>query len=208
MTGFSYRLITVVFMAAGLNVVFAIRVHAQPTAQQSIITRPQTQAEIAAEREKIWDSPDMLRARAWLKDYCSKSAKVTPEMAEAYQKELANMTPTQLKLWLLKFDEQEEQRQQQYAMFQQANAVHLQQAAAARKQTQQAYANINQAESQAAQNAQGQINEQRQAMQQAQQDKQLEMSTPYPSQMLPYGGYGYGGYPYGGAGIQYHYHLY
>jgi hypothetical protein len=208
MSAFSYRLATAVCMAAGLNSVFAASGRAQAVAQQSIITRPPTQAEIAAEREKIWDSPDMLRARAWLKDYCSKSAKVTPEMAAAYQQELANMTPTQLKLWLLKFDEQEEQRQAQYQMFQQANAAHLQQAAAARKQTQQAYANINQAESQAAQNAQEQINEQRQAMQQAQENKQLEMSTPYAYPLLPYGAYGYGAYPYGGAGIQYHYHLY
>ena len=108
-------------------------------------------AEINAEREKIWNSSDMLCARAWLKDYCSKSAKVTPEMAKQYETELANMSPNQLRLWLLKFDEDEQQRQQQYAMFQQQNAAGLQQAMATHKQTQQAYSALNQAGTAAAQ---------------------------------------------------------
>ena len=56
------------------------------------------QAAMDAEREQIWNSPDMLRARAWLKDYCSKSAKVTPELAKEYETELANMTPKQMKI--------------------------------------------------------------------------------------------------------------
>lgn len=211
MNGLPFRLSIVVFVGAGLTCIATLIGHAQTTVQpvpgpSTSASRPQTQAEMNAEREKIWDSPDMLRARAWLKDYCSKSAKVTPEMAKAYQVELANMSPTQLKLWLLKFDEEEEQRQQQYAMFQQANAAGLQQAMAAHRQTQQAYAAINQASTQAAQGAQQEINEQRQAAQTAQENKQLEQSAPYP--YAPIGGYGgYGGYgPYGG--IQYHYHLY
>lgn len=217
MTGISCRLASIIFAATGLALAIASGSHAQVTTRQQAATAapaaaaPQkTQAEMNAEREQLWDSPDMLRARAWLKDYCSKSAKVTPEMAQAYQKELQSMSTTQLKLWLLKFDEQEEQRQAQYQTFQAANAAGLQQAMAAHKQTQQAYAALNQAQSQAAQNAQGEINEQRAQAQQAQQDKQLEMSTPG-----PYGGYygggtygPYGGYPFGGGGIQYHYHLY
>lgn len=222
MTGISCKFASLILAVMGLALAIVSGSHAQvnrqaaPTAATAAPAAaapaaPQkTQAEMTAEREALWDSPDMLRARAWLKDYCSKSAKVTPEMAQAYQKELQNMSTTQLKLWLLKFDEEEEQRQAQYQTFQQANAAGLQQAMAAHKQTQQAYSAINQAENQAAQNAQGEINEQRAQAQQAQQDRQLEMSTPG-----PYGGYygggtygPYGGYPFGGGGIQYHYHLY
>lgn len=219
MTGISCRLVSIILAATGLALAIASGSNAQVSRQPATAAAPattaaaapqKTQAELAAEREALWDSPDMLRARAWLKDFCSKSAKVTPEMAQAYQKELQNMSTTQLKLWLLKFDEEEQNRQAQYQQFQQANAAGLQQAMAAHKQTQQAYAAINQAESQAAQNAQGEINEQRAQAQQAQENKQLEMSTPG-----PYGGYygggtygPYGGYPYGGGGIQYHYHLY
>ena len=90
------------------------------------------------------------------------------------------MSPNQMQLWLMKFDEEEQQRQQQYAMFQQANAAGLQQAMAAHRQTQQGYAAINQAETAAAQNAQGQINEQREAAQNAQENKKLDQSGPYP----------------------------
>src|SRR4051794_34589153 len=69
-------------------------------------TSPSNAQAIQAEREEIWNSPDMLRARAWLKDYCSKSPKVTPEMAKQYESELANMSPNQMRLYLMKFDEQ------------------------------------------------------------------------------------------------------
>src|SRR5688500_5954617 len=83
--------------------------------------RPASQAEMTAEREQIWNSPNMLRARAWLADYCKSSAKVTPEMAKHYQDELAKMNPAQLKLWLLRFDHAEEQLQQRQALWQQAH---------------------------------------------------------------------------------------
>ena len=113
-------------------------------------TNPGNTQAVQAEREEIWNSPDMLRARAWLKDYCSKSAKVTPEMAKQYENELANMSPNQMRLYLMKFDEQEQMRQQQYAMFQQANSAGLKEAVAVHRQTQQGYAAMNQAESAAA----------------------------------------------------------
>lgn len=158
--------------------------------------------ELAKERDQLWNSADMLRARAWLKDYCSKSAKVTPEMAQQYETELQNMSPNQMRLWLMKFDAEEQERQQQYAMFQQANQAGLQQAMAAHRQTQQAYSAINRAESAAAQNAQQQITEQRENAQQNADDRALYQSP------NPYGyGYGYGVGPYGGP-IQYHFHMY
>lgn len=164
-------------------------------------TKPSaSQAELQAEREQIWDSPDMLRARAWLKDYCSKSAKVTPEMAKQYETELTNMTPNQMRLWLMKFDEQEQQRQQQWADFQHYNAAGLQQAAGYRRQTQQAYAAINQESTAAAQNAQQQMNEQQEAEQTTQENRMLYNSGPYD--------YPYNVGPWGYGGIHYHYHLY
>ncbi len=171
-------------------------------------TSPSNAQAVQAEREEIWDSADMLRARAWLKDYCSKSAKVTPEMAKQYEAELANMSPNQMRLWLMKFDEQEQMRQQQYAMFQQANSAGLREAASLHRQTQQEYAAANQAETAAATHEEGAITEQRESEQNAQQDRMFD-SNPYGN---PYG-YGgvYGGYggPYGvGGGVQYHYHFY
>ncbi|HEX4412975.1 MAG TPA: hypothetical protein VH107_05050 [Lacipirellulaceae bacterium] len=162
-------------------------------------TTPGNAQAMQVERDEIWDSPDMLRARAWLKDYCSKSAKVTPEMAKQYEAELANMTPNQMRLYLMKFDEQEQVRQQQYAMFQNANAAGLREAVAVHRQTQQGYAAMNQAESSAANQEESNVVEQRDSEQNAQQDR-----------MLDGGEYGnpYYGAPYGfGGGIQYHYHF-
>lgn len=172
-----------------------------PIAATRVPTAPNAQ-ELAKEREQIWNSPDMLRARAWLKDYCSKSVKVTPEMAKQYETELENMSPNQMRLWLMKFDEDEQQRQAQYAMFQQANQAGLQQAIAAHRQTQQGYAALNRAQTAAAQSAEQQITEQRENAQQNADDRSLYQSP------NPYGygyGYGYGGY---GAPIQYHFHMY
>lgn len=153
------------------------------------------------ERAKIWTSPDMLRARAWLYDRISKSAKIKPEEGEKYIKTLENMTPAEMKLWLLKFDEEEEHRQQQTAFWQQHQQALAQQAAAVHRATQQAYQNINQEETAAAQQEQGQLNEQAQARQERQVDNQYVPIGPYP--LGPYG-YGYPGY----GGLHYHYHIY
>src|SRR6516164_4425244 len=84
---------------------------------QSATQPPANPQSVDAEREQIWNSPSMLRARAWLQEYCDRSAKITPAEKQQYMTELANLTPMQMKLWLLKFDEQEEARRQQQAYF-------------------------------------------------------------------------------------------
>jgi hypothetical protein len=149
-----------------------------------------------AEREQIWNSPSMLRARAWMQDYFSKSSKVTPEQAREYLTELQNLTPAQMRLWLLKFDHEEEQRQQQQQLWQQAHAAALSRAMAVNEATQRAYSAISRGENQSAAVAQQQLNQQQQAQQNMAEAKQLEP-------VGPYGGLGYG---YGG--LHYHYHLY
>jgi hypothetical protein len=205
---FSQRIAAIlVALCSLIGVPFASAQNIRPNVTTATAPAP---ANMDAEREQIWNSPDMLRARAWLKDYCSKSVKVTPEMAQQYEAELQNMTPNQMRIYLMKFDEEEQQRQQQYSMFQQANEAGLKQAMAAHRQTQQAYAALNQAQTASAQNAQQQITEQRETAQTDQENKRLNQSGPYPS------GYGYGPYgfsPYAGGyggygGVQYHYHLY
>jgi hypothetical protein len=211
MTNLIHKLPIVAALVTSLTFV-VVTGHAQTTTQPArtfadSADAPASEAEMKAEREKIWNSPAMLRARAWLQDYCSKSAKVTPEMAKRYQQELENMTPSQMEVWLLKFNEEEEQRQQQHAYWQQANEARLKQAMAFRQQTQQAYENINKAQTESALNAQQQINEQRENAQINAQNRMEEM-TPAPYYLRGpgyYGGYG----PYGDiGGTHYHYHLY
>jgi hypothetical protein len=152
---------------------------------------------IDAQREQIWNSPNMLRARAWLQEYCERSAKITPAEKQQYMTELQNLSPIQMKLWLLKFDEQEEARQQQQAFFEQARSGALARAKSADAATQQAYAAINRGETAAANNAEQQLNTQSADQQSAEQTKQLENAGPYQQ----YGPYGYGNY-----GIHYHFY--
>jgi hypothetical protein len=155
------------------------------------------------ESAKIWNSPQMLRARAWLYDRISKSAKIPPAEGAKYIKVLENMTPDEMKLWLMKFEEEEEQRQGQYAFWQQGQQALAQRGMAVNRATQQAYANINKEETAAAEQEQGQLNEQAAMRQERSLDNQLLPSGAYP--YSPYGGYGmYPGY----GGIHYHYHLY
>jgi hypothetical protein len=183
------------------TILFAAEIvsHAQLGGSSPRSTTAPRQASLAenVEREQIWNSPNMLRARAWLADYCKSSAKVTPEMAKHYQDELAKMTPAQLKLWLLRFDHAEEQLQQRQALWQKAHDLSIQQALAANQATQRAYAAINQGENAAAGEEQQQLNIQAQDRENMAEAKQLETAAPY-------GGVGYPGW----GGIHYHYHLY
>ncbi len=150
-----------------------------------------------AEQEAVWNSPNMLRARAWLQEYCATSKNCKPGDYEKFAAELENMSATQMKLWLLKFDEEEDQKQQQRAFYQQAQSTMLKQAKAADRATQKSYAAIETEETAAANQEQGQINEQRANEQQMQDDKQLGPYTPY----------GQGYYP-GAGGVHYHFHVY
>ena len=190
----------VVIASAFLAIVITIRAQEPASVNDASYDsqQPTNPASLEAQREQIWNSPNMLRARAWLQDYCSKSPKVTPEQGKKYMQELANMTPSQMEVWLLKFDHEEQQRQQQYSFWQQAHEAGLSRAMAANRATQQAYATINQEETEAAGVAQQQVNEQTQAAQSMAQQKQLDLATG------PYAPYGYAGY----GGIHYHFHLY
>lgn len=164
---------------------------------EAVMEQPKT---MDAARAKVWNSPNMLRARAWLYDRISKSAKITPEEGQKYITTLESMTPDEMKLWLMKFDEEEEQRQQQYSFWQQSQQVLAKQANAEHRATQQGYANINTAETGAAQQEQGELNEEAQVRQERSMDNQFVPYGPYG----PAGGY-YGGY---GGGVHYHFHMY
>jgi hypothetical protein len=159
---------------------------------------------------KIWTSPQMLEARQWLADYCSHSAKVTPQEAKQYESELEGMSATQMKLWLLKFEEHEEIQQQQYQAWQKAHQAALGQALAMQHAIRQSYSNINRDETEAAETEQGKLNQQQQEEFQMAQDKMQELNAPgleAPDFAGPYPGYGYPGYG-GLGGIHYHFHVY
>lgn len=212
------RLLMAAAMLAAVGVTFANSAFSQtaapatgttakPPAATAPATYAQPSASVDAEREKIWESPQMLRARAWVKDYCAHSAKISPEEAKEYEAELANLSPKQMKLWLLKFQHEEEMIQQQQQAFNQSRKADVSQAMATHKQMQQAYANINADETKAAQTAEGSIKQQQQFSQEDVLQKSADRdaaATDLLNQPF-WGGYGgYGGYGYGG--VHYHFH--
>ena len=163
-------------------------------------------AAMDAEREKIWESPQMLRARAWVKDYCAHSAKITPAEAKEYEAELANLSPKQMKLWLLKFQHEEEMIQQQQAMFNSSRQADVKQAMAVHQQMKQSYANINADANKAAQTEEDSIKQEQEFAQEDGLQKNADRDAAATDMLTqPFGGYGgYGGYGYGD--VHYHFH--
>lgn len=72
-------------------------------------------AEMDAEREKIWNSPEMLEARAHLELTFKRSAQITDEQAAQYMADLKAMTPEQMQTWLLQYQAQRAQVQAEEA---------------------------------------------------------------------------------------------
>lgn len=181
---------------------------AKPAAAAAPAAYAKPAASADAEREKIWESPQMLRARAWVKDYCAHSAKISPEEAKEYEAELANLSPKQMKLWLLKFQHEEEMIQQQQQAFNQSRQADLSQAKAVHQQMKQSYANINADETKAAQTEEGSIKQQQEFAQEDSLQKTSDQDAAATDLMTPfYGGYGYGGFGgYGYGGVHYHFH--
>lgn len=177
--------------------VAAIASHAQSPKPTGAATPSTSAASMDSEKAAIWNSPNMLRARAWLQEYCATSAKVKPGEGQQYMNELQNMSATQMKLWLMKFDEEEEQKQQQHDFWQQAHSAALSQAKAADAATKRSYASIEEGQTVAAKHSESEIDEQRANEQAMQSEKQLGPDTTY----------GQGYYP-GEAGIHYHFHIY
>jgi len=184
--------------------------NASPSIQAVEQEIEETPKSMDPERAKVWNSPQMLKARAWLADYCQRSARVSPEQTEEYLHELEKLTPVQMKLWLLKFEQEDEQRQEQYQAFQKTHQAALTHALAMQHAIQQSYADINRGETEAAQSEEGQLNQQRQQAAQMQEAKMQQLNTPgllAPDMAGPYTGlYGYPGYGAWG-GVHYHIHV-
>jgi hypothetical protein len=170
-------------------------------------------AEQETERAKIWNSPQMLRARAWAQEYCHASAKVSPQEANDYMNALHRMTPTQMKLWLLKFDHEQEMMKQQQAAFEAHRRAGVEQALSIDRGIQQSYGRINRDENEAAEVQERSLQEQQLNAQENERQNRDELNIDDGESAGGYGyGYGYGGYGYsplgyGPYGPSYHYHF-
>lgn len=168
---------------------------------------PQTPEEIEAERKAIWESPPMVSAREWLEDHMGRSAQITPSQASRYMKELERLTPTQMKLWLITFEEQQAERARSRETFEGARQMSVDNAMRANEAAQRAQENVQRTRNEAARMAQDSINSQ----QQTAQDRSRQLASDrdaaataalQPSSFiwlntLPWGPYA--GYPIGGG---------
>lgn len=166
-------------------------------------TAPKKTAKIlteAEQQEKVWNSADMLRARAWLEDYFKLSAKYTPKEAQEYRDHLKNMTAKQMELWLMKFDHDRQMSKVRQQAFEKSRSTSLARDVAAIKQHNQALKDVNAGENKAAATVQKQVNLQQKEAFEMYRQRQSEASEFWQNQMSgPY---------YGGYGGDYHFHMY
>lgn len=210
-------------------------------AQQATATRPATTAAPApaapasldAQREAVWNSPEMLRARAWFADYLKNDKSITPDEAKQMQAELERLTPAQMKLFMVRHEYEYQQQQKQLAAmrqnhipagldspaairaqqmwFQTMHKASLNQAYGQEKSERREFSDINRDESEAAGEEQKQLNTQAAAEREAGQEKEGELNAPGVIDS-EWGGYGYGypgvgyGYPVFYGGNHYHMH--
>jgi hypothetical protein len=164
-------------------------------------------AAMNAEKEKIWKSPTMLHARAWVQEYCQRSAKITPAEGQQYMDELERLSPAQMKLWLLKYEAEQEHIQAQQAAFEHHRKAMVGQALSVEKQTEKSYADINQGETDAAKLESKSLAKEKQFSQQMMKQNASERAQTTDSMLNPYNMFGYGGYgAHGGYGGGYHFH--
>ncbi len=174
------------------------------------------------EREAAWNSPEMLRARAWVNEYAKNKDNVSEAEAAANIQALQSMTAGQMKLLATMHDSLSKSHPTSQTQLTHAQALqHARQAAAAQKwwydnvhkaemqralaadhASQQVYNDINQEETGAANEAQKQFDSEQAFARENQQDKLDELNSPYYYGDAPYGGLW--GYP----GVHYHFHMY
>ena len=158
-----------------------------------------TPSSVDAEREKIWNSADMLHARAWMEDYFSVSKKYTPEQAAEYRKHLKAMSPKQMEIWLMKFDHDRERAHQQAAFEQHTRDIQVAHDLATLRQSQKTLNDVNKQENQAAAQANQRIQKMRQTSKEMYLQKEAQQNR---ARAIEYGPR----YPLGG--YHYHYHIY
>ena len=183
-------------------------VPSQPTAASKgsaqVASSPAT---MSAKKKKIWNSPTMLHARAWVQEYCQRSAKITPAEAQQYMEALEKLTPVQMKLWLLRFEAEQEHIKKQQTDFERHRQAMVQQSMSVEQQTRKAYADINRDETEAAGQEEKSIAAEKQFSNQMANQNASERAQAADTMLNPYSMFGYGGYGgYGGYHVHYHVH--
>lgn len=81
----------------------------------------QSYPEMEAKRQEIWQSKEMIEARAWLQDHFRRDAQISDEEATDYMAKLAALPPDEMQIWLINFQREHERQVQEGKSWRQTN---------------------------------------------------------------------------------------
>lgn len=110
-----------------------------------------------AERARIWNSREMVEARQYVIAYSRRSVQFSPRQAQAYLARLEKLSPSEMKEWLKRFNARRAQIAQGTAVEKKARQQSVSQALDRITTARQAYNNISQGQSQAAETARSRV---------------------------------------------------
>jgi hypothetical protein len=110
------------------------------TATGTTPTTPRTDYD--AERLKIWNSPEMMEAREWVRDHARRSVRFTPQDAEIYLARLRQMSPSQMQEWLRRYHAKQASIARSVEVSKAARQRSIARAQAWHQNVRQSYANI------------------------------------------------------------------
>jgi hypothetical protein len=158
-----------------------------------------------AAREKLWDSPEMLQARAWLENYFRLTKKYSPEKAAAYRQALKNMSAAEMELWLIKFEHDRQMSRDREAAWEQQHRAAVARDEAQLARERQALQSVNRGNNQAAAAEENAITRQRQEAERNFRQNEADASQLLDEYNRPYTPYFYYG-GYGPTSVHYHFH--
>ncbi len=120
------------------------------TAQGSTVSDSETSGSQDAERLKIWNSPDMVQARAYVLKYSTLSKRFKPTDAETYLAKLREMPPVEMSKWLQRFKTRQANLARSAAVARAGRQMAIDHALNQHNAVERSYANIEQGQAEAA----------------------------------------------------------
>jgi hypothetical protein len=111
---------------------------------------PEEQADYDAQRQQIWNSPEMREARAMVMEYVRRSAQTTESEGRQFLLRLSQLSPNDMRSWLERYQQRRMRLAVQQSVGEAARQLAVEQAVSRQEATRQAFDNINQYQSAAA----------------------------------------------------------
>ena len=93
------------------------------TGSQSVQLSPEQDKQ----RQEIWQSREMIEARAWLQDHFRRSAQISDVQGQQYLAALERLPPDQMQIWLVNFQREHSRQVQEGKSFRSMNRAKVEQ---------------------------------------------------------------------------------